>query len=101
LPTEIFLLVTSLELTATFFITSYHPHNRVSSAAVHPSVLIVEDNIISMMLLSTFVSKRAYSFETAVNGMEAYQAVQQRPEGFNVILMGHTVLPFTMPLSLT
>jgi hypothetical protein len=53
------------------------------------------------MLLSTFVSKRAYSFETAVNGMEAYQAVQQRPEGFNVILMGHTVLPFTMPPSLT
>ncbi|KAF8537241.1 hypothetical protein BDD12DRAFT_795277 [Trichophaea hybrida] len=64
--------------------------NGVSSAIVHdmrPIVLIVEDNIINMMLLSTFVSKRGYPFETAENGMEAYQAVQRRPEGFDVILM--------------
>ena len=53
-----------------------------------PTVLLVEDNVINMKLLATFFRKSGYSFEQAANGLEALQAVQQRPEGFDVIFMG-------------
>lgn len=53
-----------------------------------PSTLIVEDNPVNLMLLATFLKKKGYPFEKATNGLEAFQAVEKRPEGFDIILMG-------------
>ena len=52
-----------------------------------PQVLIVEDNSVNAMILATFLRKRGYPFAQAENGLLAVQAVQARPEGFDVILM--------------
>jgi len=52
-----------------------------------PSVLIVEDNSVNALILATFLRKRHYPFVQAENGLLAVQAVQSRPEGFDVILM--------------
>ncbi|KAL7275253.1 hypothetical protein RUND412_001812 [Rhizina undulata] len=52
-----------------------------------PKTLIVEDNPVNLMLLATFLTKRGYPFEKAVNGLEALKAVENRKEGFDVILM--------------
>jgi hypothetical protein len=52
------------------------------------SVLIVEDNHVNMMLLVTFAKKHGYEYERAINGLEALRAVENRAQGFNVILMG-------------
>ena len=72
------------------------PYNRrnppksihISPKAKHdPHVLIVEDNSVNALILETFLRKRGYPFAKAENGLLAVQAVQARPEGFNVILM--------------
>lgn len=52
-----------------------------------PRTLIVEDNPVNLMLLATFLKKKGYPFEKAINGLEAYQAVEKSPEGFDIILM--------------
>ncbi|KAI5844462.1 hypothetical protein DFP73DRAFT_54575 [Morchella snyderi] len=52
-----------------------------------PRTLIVEDNPVNLMLLATFLKKKGYPFEKATNGLEAYQAVEKNPEGFDIILM--------------
>ena len=52
-----------------------------------PYVLIVEDNSVNALILATFLKKRGYPFAKAENGLLAVQAVQARPEGFDIILM--------------
>jgi len=52
-----------------------------------PNILIVEDNPINLMLLATFLRKRKYPFTQAENGLISVQAVQSKPENFDVILM--------------
>ena len=52
-----------------------------------PYVLIVEDNSVNALILATFLKKRGCPFVKAENGLLAVQAVQARPEGFDVILM--------------
>jgi hypothetical protein len=52
-----------------------------------PHVLIVEDNSVNSLILATFLKKRGYPYAQAENGLLAVQAVQARPEGFDVILM--------------
>jgi CheY-like chemotaxis protein/anti-sigma regulatory factor (Ser/Thr protein kinase) len=52
-----------------------------------PCVLIVEDNAVNALILATFLRKRNFPFVKAENGLLAVQAVQSRPEGFDVILM--------------
>ena len=52
-----------------------------------PHVLIVEDNSVNALILATFLKKRGYPFAKAENGLLAVQAVQARPEGFDIILM--------------
>jgi hypothetical protein len=41
-----------------------------------------------MMLLATYMKKNNWEFEKATNGLLALKAFQNRPEGFDVILMG-------------
>ncbi|KAI5800454.1 hypothetical protein FPQ18DRAFT_315086 [Pyronema domesticum] len=52
-----------------------------------PTVLAVEDNTINLMLLKTFLEKKGYQFDTAVNGLEALKKVKQKEGGYDVILM--------------
>jgi signal transduction histidine kinase len=62
-----------------------------------PSVLIVEDNSVNALILATFLRKRGYPFVQAGNGLLAVQAVQSRPEGFDVILMDiQSIAPFAI-----
>lgn len=61
-----------------------------------PSTLIVEDNPVNLMLLATFLKKKGYPFEKATNGLEALQAVEKRPEAFDIILMGMFPPPSTL-----
>ena len=60
---------------------------KSTSAVRQPYVLIVEDNSVNALILATFLKKRGYPFAKAENGFLAVQAVQARPEGFDVILM--------------
>lgn len=60
-----------------------------SSERRKPRVLLVEDNIINLKLLQTFMTKYgAHETETAENGMAAINAVKQHAEAFDVIFMG-------------
>ncbi|KAL3420968.1 hsp90-like protein [Phlyctema vagabunda] len=52
-----------------------------------PTMLLVEDNPVNMMLLSTYMRKNKWKFEKANNGLEALKAFEQRPEGFDVVFM--------------
>jgi signal transduction histidine kinase/CheY-like chemotaxis protein len=58
-----------------------------------PTVLAVEDNTINLMLLKTFLEKKGYQFDTAVNGLEALKKVKQKEGGYDVILMDLRKLP--------
>ncbi|KAJ9664849.1 hypothetical protein H2201_005070 [Coniosporium apollinis] len=52
-----------------------------------PSMLLVEDNVVNLKLLNTFMSKKGYmDVETAVDGLQAVQAVERRTEGFDIII---------------
>ncbi|KAE8447124.1 hypothetical protein EG329_011108 [Mollisiaceae sp. DMI_Dod_QoI] len=50
-------------------------------------MLLVEDNPVNMMLLAAYMKKNKWEYETAVNGLLALQAFQNRPQGFDVIFM--------------
>lgn len=52
-------------------------------------MLLVEDNVVNLKLLNTFVSKKGYmDVETAADGLQAVQAVERRAEGFDIIITG-------------
>lgn len=60
-----------------------------SSKRRKPRVLLVEDNIINLKLLQTFMTKYgAHETETAEDGIAAINAVKQHAEAFDVIFMG-------------
>jgi len=65
-----------------------HPNEFSLQPAIRPPyVLIVEDNSVNSLILATFLKKRGCPFSKAENGLLAVQAVQARPEGFDIILM--------------
>ncbi|KAI5783225.1 hypothetical protein DFH27DRAFT_578710 [Peziza echinospora] len=52
------------------------------------SILCVEDNFVNLMLLTKFLKKRMFTFETAMNGLQALDHVEARaPGAFDIILM--------------
>ncbi|KAF8244946.1 hypothetical protein K440DRAFT_427065 [Wilcoxina mikolae CBS 423.85] len=59
----------------------------VDSPPPKPTVLAVEDNTINLMLLTTFLDKKGYKFDKAVDGLEALRKVKQKESGYDVILM--------------
>jgi hypothetical protein len=63
------------------------PREPSSRESRPPYVLIVEDNSVNALILVSYLRKRGYPFAQAENGLLAVQAVQARPEGFDVILM--------------
>ncbi|KAK5028160.1 hypothetical protein LTR13_009148 [Exophiala sideris] len=55
---------------------------------VSPAILLVEDNLINLRLLQTYMKKRGYKdIQTANNGLVAVQAVEKRTEGFSIVVM--------------
>ncbi|RPA83118.1 hypothetical protein BJ508DRAFT_78918 [Ascobolus immersus RN42] len=53
------------------------------------SILVVEDNHINMMLLTTYLRRNKYQYDTAVNGLEALNKVKAHESegGYDAILM--------------
>ncbi|KAK3382636.1 hypothetical protein B0T24DRAFT_519433 [Lasiosphaeria ovina] len=52
-----------------------------------PLLLLVEDNVINLQLLTTFVTKSKYEFATAENGLLALEACQNAKRPFDIIFM--------------
>lgn len=53
-----------------------------------PRLLLVDDNIINLTLLRTYMRKRAYDVvDEAENGLEAVNRFAQRPDGYDIIFM--------------
>ncbi len=62
--------------------------NPVSQSHSNPSsvrILVVEDNRINQMLITTYLSKFGYGYEVACNGFEAIAAAERGT--FNLVLM--------------
>jgi len=59
--------------------------SAASAAGSHLRVLVVEDNQVNQLLVTTILAKAGMRAEVAANGVEAVQAVHQR--NFDVILM--------------
>ncbi|KAI1623865.1 hypothetical protein EDD37DRAFT_682123 [Exophiala viscosa] len=55
---------------------------------ITPAILLVEDNLINLRLLQTYMKKRGYKdIHTANNGLVAVQAVEKRTDGFSIVVM--------------
>jgi hypothetical protein len=52
------------------------------------------------MLLATFLRKKKYPFTQAENGLISVQAVQSKPENFDVILMGRILFYCRCPVDI-
>ncbi|KAK0113937.1 hypothetical protein ONS96_014786 [Cadophora gregata f. sp. sojae] len=61
--------------------------DAVTAARRKPTMLLVEDNPVNMMLLATYMKKNKWEFEKASNGLLALEAFRERPGGFDVIFM--------------
>jgi PleD family two-component response regulator len=58
-----------------------------------PRVLAVEDNHINMMLLTTYLKKNGFSFDKAIDGLQALEKVRSSNHAYDVILMDLRELP--------
>lgn len=57
-----------------------------------PTLLLVDDNQINIRLLSTYLTRRNYStVHEAMDGLQAVQKVEARPEGYDIIFMDITM----------
>lgn len=54
-----------------------------------PRLLLVDDNLINLRLLETYMRKRKLKFvDSAQNGLLAVQATERNPDGYDIIFMG-------------
>lgn len=54
-----------------------------------PRLLLVDDNLINLRLLETYMRKRKHKFvDSAQNGLLAVQAAERNPDGYDIIFMG-------------
>ena len=54
-----------------------------------PRLLLVDDNLINLRLLETYMRKRKHPFvDSAQNGLQAVQAAERNPDGYDIIFMG-------------
>lgn len=57
-----------------------------------PTLLLVDDNQINIRLLSTYLNRRNYAVvHEAMDGLQAVQKVDMRPEGYDIIFMDITM----------
>ncbi len=60
-----------------------------------PRLLLVDDNLINLRLLETYVRKRNHTLvDSAQNGLLAVKAAQGNPGGYDIIFMGDIAPPF-------
>ena len=68
--------------------SSISPVPSLAPRASNPRLLIVDDNIINLALLRTYMRKRAYDVvDEAENGLEAVNRFADRPDGYDIIFM--------------
>lgn len=64
-----------------------------------PRLLLVDDNLINLRLLETYMRKRKQEvIDSAQNGLQAVQAAERNPHGYDIIFMGTLQLSFLTSL---
>ena len=54
-----------------------------------PRLILVDDNLINLRLLETYMRKRKQPFvDSAQNSLQAVQAAGRNPDGYDIIFMG-------------
>ena len=65
-----------------------------------PRLLLVDDNLINLRLLETYMRKRKHKFvDSAQNGLLAVQAAERNPNGYDIIFMGTLRVSFCFSIS--
>ncbi len=65
-----------------------------------PRLLLVDDNLINLRLLETYMCKRKHKFvDSAQNGLLAVQAAERNPNGYDIIFMGTLRVSFCFAIS--
>lgn len=79
---------------------------RASTPVAHvkenhpPRLLLVDDNLINLRLLETYMCKRKHKFvDSAQNGLLAVQAAERNPDGYDIIFMGTLRVSFCFAIS--
>lgn len=66
-----------------------------------PRLLLVDDNLINLRLLETYMRKRKHKFvDSAKNGLLAVQATERNPDGYDIIFMGTLRVSFCFAISI-
>lgn len=66
-----------------------------------PRLLLVDDNLINLRLLQTFMRKREQKLiDSAQNGLLAVQAAERNADGYDIIFMGTLQLPIYFAISI-
>lgn len=66
-----------------------------------PRLLLVDDNLINLRLLETFMRKREQKLiDSAQNGLLAVQAAERNADGYDIIFMGTLQLPIYFAISI-
>lgn len=66
-----------------------------------PRLLLVDDNLINLRLLETYMRKRKHKFvDSAQNGLLAVKAAERNPDGYNIIFMGTLQLSIYFTVSI-
>lgn len=66
-----------------------------------PRLLLVDDNLINLRLLETYMRKRKHKFvDSAQNGLLAVQATERNPDGYDIIFMGTLRVSFCFAISI-
>ena len=66
-----------------------------------PRLLLVDDNLINLRLLETYMRKRKHEFvDSAQNGLLAVKAAERNPDGYDIIFMGTLQLSIYFAISI-
>ena len=52
-----------------------------------PHILLVDDEVLNLEILSEYIPKEKYQISTAVDGMDAWEMLVTAPETYDVILL--------------
>jgi CheY-like chemotaxis protein len=60
---------------------------RKTMTARIPHILLVDDEVLNLEILSEYIPKEKYQISTAVDGMDAWEMLATAPETYDVILL--------------
>lgn len=52
-----------------------------------PTILVVDDEIVNVRLMSHILNKQDYKISVAMNGVEAWDLLEKTPQGFDAVLL--------------